>query len=241
MTWSRAQYEDRIRDRLGDLGIRQHIDETRIPLALERALATFTKDRPPELTATGSGNGTQQAFDLAALAGWEAGWSRLVSVEYPTGNIPRTYLDAGYDFAVTDDTIEFDDAPEAGTDNIRFRFTGRWAFPDDDPSDDTTPIPEVYAQAVADLAAAGITRGKANEYARQQSTSVAGDLFQRDATALYDGARDLEAAYKDTVLGRPSSDDGRKGKPAMATSDVDVFPASLFHRRADYDAEEDYA
>ena len=239
MTWSRSQYEDRIRDRLGDLGILQHIGEERIPLALERALSTLTKDRPAERTDTASGDGTAQTFDLAALDGWVAGWSRLISVEHPTGSIPREYVDSQA-YAVWDDTLELEEAPAAGTDNIRLRFTGAWAFPDDDPADDTAAIPEPYAQAVADLAAANVAKGKAVEFARQQSTSVAGDLFQRDAAPLFEAARTWEKAYEDTVLGRAETPDSAT-PVAMATTDVDVFPASLFHRRADYIAEEDYA
>lgn len=236
MTWSRTQYEDRIRARLGDLGLIQHISEDRIPLALEQALATFTKDRPAELTGTFSGDGTTQTFDLATLTGWQAGWSTVLSVEHPTGSIPRRFVDS-HDYDVIDDTIEFEDAPETGASNVRVRFAGAWAFPDDDPTNDDPAIPEVYAQAVADLAAAVIAKGKAVEFARQQSTSVAGDLFQRDAAPLFEAARTWEKAYTDTVLGRPAGED-TANQAHIAVVDVDVFPASIFHRRQDYINEE---
>lgn len=237
MAWNRTQYEDRIRERLGDLGLLQHIGEETLPFALERALATFTKDRPAEQSTELAGDGTARAFDLTAggTSTWEPGWSRVLSVEHPTGNIPRTYIDSHH-YNVVDDTIETDTALN-GT--IRVRHTALWAFPDDDATDDDPAIPEVYAQAIADLAAAHVAKGKAVEFARQQSTSVAGDLFQRDAAPLFDAARTWEKAYTDTVIGRPTDED-TASQVAGATIDVDVFPASIFHRRADYIAEEDY-
>lgn len=241
MTWSRSQYEDRIRARMGDLGILQHIAETQIPLALERAIATFTKDRPAIATNSFSGDGSIQLFDLTvggANDTWLPGWSRIVSIEHPTGNIPRTFVDShDYEVDYEEDDLIFFAAPTIGTDNIKVKYTGAWGFPDDDPSDDTAPIPEVYAQAIADLAAATIARAKATEFARQQSTSVAGDLFQRDAEPLFSAASAWEKAYKDTVLGRPT-DEETKSQVYMTTADVDVFPASLFHRRAEYISEE---
>lgn len=239
MTWSRQQYEDRIRDRLGDLGLLQHIPETSIPLALEKALSTFGKDKPRTAVHLLSGDGTKQEWDLLAGADpapdWQETWSRILSIEHPTGEIPREYLERGIDWTIEDGTLIFFSAPDTGTDNIRLRHTALWDFPDDAPGDDPNPIPEVYAQAIADLAAGNLIRGKAVEFARQQSQSVAGDLFQRDAGPLFQAADELKGEYEATVLGRPSGDeDGAPAKQvAMAVTDVSVFPNSLFHQRHD--------
>ncbi len=232
MTWSRQQYEDRMRDRLGDLGILQHIAETSIPLALERAIATFTKDRPRIAIASFSGDGTNQTFDLAAEPDWQNAWSRIESIEHPTGDIPKTFLDS-HGWEESDGELRITSAPATGTDNVVVRFLALWAFPDDDPSAEPNPIPEVYAHAIADLGAAGMARSKGAEYARQVSTSVAGDLFQRDPEPLFSAAADLTKSYEATVLGRPAGDDASP-QVVLDQSDVDVFPASLFHRRSDY-------
>lgn len=238
MTWSRSQYEDRIRDRLGDLGIIQHIDDTSIPLSLERALSTFAKDKPRTATHLLSGDGTTHEFDLTAgataAADWQDGWSHILSIEHPTGNVPRTYLDRGHEWELEDGTLIFYTAPDTGTNNIRLRHTALWDFPDDDPSDDPNPIPEFYAQSIADLAAANLIRGKAIEFARQASTSVAGDLFQRDPSPLFQAAAELKGEYEETVLGR-ADEEARGSQIGMATSDIAVFPNSLFHQRADLD------
>lgn len=241
MVWSRQQYEDRMRDHLGDLGIIQHIPETSIPLALERALATFTKDRPRTAAHLLSGDGSTQSFNLltgpTAAPDWQDGWSRIQTIEHPTGDIPKTYLDRGHDWNLEDGVLEFTDAPATGTNNIKIRHTALWDFPDDDPSDDVNPIPEIYAHAIAALAASNLIRGKAVEFARQASTSVAGDLFQRDPEPLFTAAKELKSEYEDTVLGR-SGDETTPSQLGYAVADVDVFPAALLHTRAEIIAEE---
>lgn len=232
MTWSRQQYEDRIRDRLGDLGILQHIADVQIPLALESAIGTFTKDRPRIASQSFSGDGVIQTFDLTTDGDWQNAWSRIESIEHPTGDIPKTFLDS-HGWEESDGELRITDAPATGSDNVVVRFLALWAFPDDNPGAEPNPIPEVYAHAVADLAAGKVARGKANEFARQKSTSVAGDLFQRDAEALFTAAADFTKAYEATVLGRPAGEDSSP-QVALDVMDVDVFPASLFHRRSDY-------
>jgi hypothetical protein len=239
MTWSRQQYEDAIRAHLGDLGVLQHIDDTRIPLALRRALATFSKDKPRVTTAALDGTGTARTFDLTAEADWQTGWSRVETVEHPTGQIPKDYLDS-HTWEVDDETgtITFNEAPAAGTGNLRVRYTTTWPMPDDDPSDDTAPLHDVFAEAIAELAASIIIRGVANEYARQQSTSVQGNLYVRNPTDLYAAAGSLKKAYEETVLGRPAGA-GTASAVAIAVTDVDVFPDSLFHTRQETLDEED--
>ncbi len=237
MGHTRSQYEDRIRARLGDLGLLQHIEETQIPLGLEDAILVFQKDRPRKATdSTFDGDGTIQTFDLTLVADWVPGWSRITTVEHPTGVIPRTVVDShDYEVDEEEDDLIFHVAPVAGTNNIKITFTAAWPFPDDTAATDL--IPDVYFQAVTAKAAGTILRAKAHEFARQESTSVAGDLFRRDAGPLYQGANELDKVYTDTVLGRPAGED-TKSQVAIAVSDVDVFPASLFHRRDTYIAEE---
>lgn len=239
MTWSRQQYEDRIRGHAGDLGLLQHLEDTQITTALERALATFTNDKPRTAAQTFSGDNTTQTFDLTAAADWTAGWSQVASVEHPTGEIPKKFIDAHKWTHDTDtDDLLIHDAPEAGTDNIKVRFTALWAHPDDDPSDDTNPIPEIYAQAIAELAAHHVIHAKATEFARQHSQSVAGNLYTRDAAPLFEAARNLKKAYEETVLGRPAGA-GTASQIGLAVTDVDVFPDALLHTRDEVIAEEE--
>jgi hypothetical protein len=237
---SRQQYEDRIRARLGDLGVVQHIADPTIPLALETALATFAKDHPRARRQTYSGDGTTRLFDLlAGTSTYQPGWSRITAVEHPTGTIPPELVEPSDYYTEEDDgtaTLILHEAPATGTNNIRVTYLAPWPFPTDDPDDD--PISDIYWPAICSLAAAELARGKAVEFARQASTSVAGDLFQRDATSLFEAATQLRKAYEATVLGRPTEEGGTATQVHMAVTDVDVFPNSLYHRREDYIAEE---
>lgn len=236
MGHTRTQYENAIRGRLGDLGLLQHIDETQIPIALEDALLTFSKDRPRRVSGTFSGDGTTQTFDLSTLTGWATGWSRVASVEYPAGEIPPRILDSHrYTVDEESDDLVIYFAPDAGADNIKIRFFATYPFPND--TADTDLVADVYYPAITAKAGANTLRAKANEFARQQSTSVAGDLFRRDAEPLFRGASLLEKVYTDTVLGRPTGE-GDSKQVALAVGDVDTFPDSLFHRRSDYIARE---
>lgn len=238
MGHTRQQYEDRIRARLGDLNVLQYLPEVQIPLALEDAITSFSKDMPRARSTTYSGDGTARAFDLTDATSWASGWSIVTSVEYPVGSYPPVVVDATK-WIVDDeaDEIILFDVPDAGTDNIRVFYLASWPFPTDDPDDDF--IPDVYFPAVCAKAAATMARNKAGEMARRQSTSVAGDLYQADPTPLFEAARLLEKAYTDVVLGRPESE-GLAPVAAMVTTDLDVFPASIFHRRADYIGDEEF-
>lgn len=238
MGHTRQQYEDHIRARLGDLGVVQHISETSIPSALEAALATFSRDRPATRTHLFDGDGSTRTFDLLTGTAWQPGWSRLVRVEHPVGSIPPDLIDSQYwytDETETTATLTLHEAPATGSDNLRITYLSTWPTPGDDPDTDT--IPPLYFPAVCAKAAGEIARSKAVEYARQQSTSVAGDLYQRDASSLFEAARLLDKEYETTVLGRPDTPESAPNI-GMAVIDVDVFPASLYHRRADYISDE---
>lgn len=238
MTWSRQQYEDAVRNHCGDLGILQHLEDSRIPLALRRALATFSKDKPRIAAATFSGDNTTRTFDLTGEADWQPGWSRVESVEHPTGEIPKRHVDSHYWHHDDDtDTISFNDAPAVGTNNIRIRYTATWPLPDDAPADDAPPLHEVFSEAIAELTASLVIRGVAIEYARQQSQSVQGNLYQRDPASLFSAATDLKKSYEQTVLGRPANETTASAI-AMDVVDVDVFPDALLHTRDEVIEEE---
>src|SRR3990170_7370138 len=62
--------------------------------AIEEALAgRYSKDRPRLLVADLAGDGTKYEWDLAAVAGWQNGFSQVVRVEYPQGAQIPDYLE----------------------------------------------------------------------------------------------------------------------------------------------------
>lgn len=227
---SRQQYEDRIRSRLGDFGVLQHVTEAQIPLALEDAINQLSIDRPREAVQTFPGDDTAYTFDLTAdttAPAWQPGWSRILELEYPAGERDRRLLDLTE--ARVDDagilTLRLT-TPATG-ENLAIRYTTIWTAPADDPADD--PIPDIYFNPVCSLAGSRLARWKGTEFARQQSVAVAGTVVPRNASDLFAAADGLARAYTDIVLGRP--DDAGNNPPAMITISPETFPDTLFHQR----------
>lgn len=75
-----------VRDEEGKISV----DERDQAIAL--AVVRYGKDRPREEVEDVTGDGTQY-LDLPTL--WEAGVSGLRAIEYPIGNIPPSYIEAG--------------------------------------------------------------------------------------------------------------------------------------------------
>lgn len=227
----RAEYEDRIRAELGDLGVLQLVQVEQVPLALEAAFATFSKDRPREASQTFDGDGTAFTFDLTddiTAPPWVPGWSTLLEVEYPAGErIPELMDPLNYRISSAGLLTLHEDTPSA-TEDITVRYITTWPFPTSDPDDDL--VPEPYWHAICSLAASRLARGKAVEFARRRSSSVAGELITHDPGPLFQAAEALAAAYKETVLGRPATA-GAPTPLALKHGSIDVFPDTLFHRR----------
>ena len=233
MGFTRQQYEDRIRQRLGDFGVLQLISEEQIPLALEDAFTVVSKDEPREAFIDIAGDGATYSFDLTVggSSEWEPRFSRIIELESPLGQRPRELLDVREADVIDGTTLQLDETTPAAGDTLRVRFTTSWPFPDDTAA--TDELTASWGQAVASLAAANVARAKAIEYARRQSNTVLGDTIQQDPDPLFEAARQLEKLYRDTVLGRrDSAGAGSSSTIALAVSDIDILQEnSLFHRR----------
>ncbi len=233
MGHTQAQWIDRIRAWLGDLGVYQLIDSASIPGHLEAALAEYANDNPRQISELFSGDGTVFDFTLtgAGEEAWIDKWSKITEVEYPTGNRDRTLLELR-DTEVLKGTATvrlINTTPATGTDNLEITYTAIWPHPTGTDTDDE--INAIHFPAVAALAAGHVARGKAGELARRQSSSVAGELFQHDATPLFTAASDLRKYYRAVVLGQePDQGPGDASEPALSVERIDVFPGALFHR-----------
>ena len=231
MGQTRNAWETRIRARMGDLGVLQRVPAERIPLALETALATLSADRPKETTVSLVGDGS--AYSLT-LTGWIDRWSRVLRVEYPTGERIPSYLEEGRDFTVLPGTSTFRlyNLTPASGETCAVTFATRWPTPTDSAAVDL--VPSAWFEAVCSLAAAEAVKAQAVEYARKQSVGVAGDLFNLDPGPLFTAAASLRRLYDEIVLGLPP--EGRAGETrselAMGVVDQETFPRALFHRRS---------
>lgn len=232
MGHTRQQYEDRIRQHLGDFGIRQTIADGTIPIVLEDALARLSSDKPRRAAQTFAGDAATFEFDLTvdgAAPAYVVSWSRVIDVEYPSGQRVPTYLGGLTEWVETDGVVRLLTSTPGATESVVIRYASPWPFPTDDPADD--PLPDLWFQAVCSLAAARAARGKAVEFARKQSNTVAGTTYQNDPSPLFEAARELEAVYRDTISGSLPGDEGGTGSLAMAVQTMDVFGDTvLFHR-----------
>lgn len=226
-----GQWEDAIRARLGDLGVLQLVQIEQLPGSIEAALAEFSKDRPRHSSKSFTGDGSAYDHDLetpdSGEGTFQPGWSRIVSVEWPTGEREPEWLDPSRYILYPADgyVVRFlYDTPGSG-DGVEITYTCQWPHPDKAAATDL--IEDVYYHAVAALAAANLAQAKALEYARRQSSSVAGELFTHDPGPLFTAAKALRKTYADTVLGRGAEDPGI----GLRVVDMDVFPDAIFHRQ----------
>jgi hypothetical protein len=89
------------------------------------AVAWLSRFAPRRRTATLSGTGS--AFQFAVPAGWVAGFSSFLWVEYPVNEQVRSFIDAGeweyFPDRATATHLHLAVTPELGTDNIRVSYT----------------------------------------------------------------------------------------------------------------------
>lgn len=234
MGHTRQDWEDRIRARLGDHGVLQTIDTSRIALGLEEGLAILASDRPREITQTFNGDGDTYDFNLTGTGddAFIDRWSQIVYVEYPAGQRIPVYLEARrYMVLPASDTVRLlVDTPTTGTGNVKITYTARYPYPTDTATDDD--VPGAWFEAVAALCASRAARDQAVAFARKQSAHVAGQQYERDPAPLFTAAKALKATYDQLVLGvGDGTGGGTSSEIGYAVSDVDVFPNALFHRR----------
>jgi hypothetical protein len=231
MGHTRQQWEQQIRAHLGDHGVIQQIPHTRLPTAMAQGFAIVSGDRPYEVSQTFAGDGSTYDFTLTS---WEDRWSRIIRVEYPTGNREPSIIE-GRRYEVLRGTATFRmlaDTPATG-ESVKVTYAARWPLPDDTAGTDKIPTP--WFEAAAGLIASVLIKSVAVEWARQSSSHVAGTFTERDPGPLFSAAKELRGLYNEVVLGIPegTSDDGeeRRSEIAYRVADQDVFPRALFRRR----------
>lgn len=232
MGHSIGEWSDRVRNRCGDLGHIQRIENHDIVLGISQALVRFAGDLPRVASGSFAGDSSTFDFDLSTVTGWTSNWSKVQSVEYPAGQRVPSYLQPGHSFLVLDDTLRLlEDTPATG-ENVEVRVSATWPMPTEDPTVDLVVGP--YFEAVAALAAAETLRGIAGEHVRGRSKAIAGEIFvDTDAQAVFSQIDRLEAYYTNVVGTGTATSDGTQGGSDngvnLVVSDVDVSKHSLFH------------
>jgi hypothetical protein len=175
-------------------------DEARISVdqrnaAIDRAAIRYSTDRPQTKVvdvAAAGGNALQLP------ASWEAGFSALISIEYPIGMNPPSWLDRDiyrlYDKTDGTQEIRFDRAlPNA---NVRLCFSIKQSLTSGAPGTDTIPIAD--RMAVCQWAAADLCDQLAALYSNTQDSTIQADAVQYQSKASQ--RRSQATAYRKQYL-----------------------------------------
>lgn len=156
------------------------------------ALKRYTKARPLELVADIVGNAGHD-YDLPA--GWSQELSTIVSIEYPIGNIPETYVDRDDHKIYATPTGRkirlIADKPPV-TASFRATFTGLHT---------EATLPEIDTEAVANLAASLCCRQLAQRYAGTSDPTIGADVvnYRSKGDEFARRAKELETLYKQAI------------------------------------------
>ena len=197
-----------VRDDLGVIG-----EDERLA-AIGAAALRLGIDRPNVTADLMEGDGTAS---LPAPEGWQAGYSRVVSLEYPVGADPESFLGQPADFRVSElpealggTTFVFKSAPSTGAD-VRVEFTVRHQV---DAEADT--VPAELREVFCCYAAALLLDQLAARSAGTSDPLIQADVVDRQgASGRYAArARDLRRRYFGT-FGLDA--DGQAASPAVKT------------------------
>lgn len=152
-------------------------------LAIAAAVIRYGKDRPrskvEDITAPGG-------YYLPLPSGWEEGFSKLGSLEYPLGQVPPAYLESGswgmYNAPVGWQVMVRDSLPAAVS--LRASYTIRHVL---DATTDT--IPETDREAVASYAAAMLADQLASLYSGDSDSTIQADSVNHQSKAAEFAAR----------------------------------------------------
>ena len=189
-------------------------------LALIEAVKDFGRFRPRQLVADIVGTGVS---DSAVPAGWVLDVSQVLSVEFPSGNVPPEYLEDAdwtiYRSATSTVVLRFlRDTPSASQ-TIRVTFTAPHAL---GATPATTTLTTQDEEPVLNKAAAYCCTWLAAYYAQQGQASLAADVTNHESKArtYRDLAKDFQRLYNE-ALGIDMKDGMAPVRAASAVLDWD--------------------
>lgn len=145
--------------------------------ALDAAVLRYSGDRPRQLVEDLTSAGGRR---LALPTAWENGRSRTISLEYPVGLQPASYIESGtwtlYQ-GVSQAEIELPLSLSAG-ELVRLTYTVGHVL-----SSSTNTIPSSDHRAVAALAASDLCGQLARYYGQESESSISADAVDRRSKA----------------------------------------------------------
>ena len=176
--------------------------------AIFQAISDYSRDRPRRVVLDVAGAG---AYDLALPVDWVAGFSHIVSIEYPAGQREPVLLESGawsvYTTPAGTVIRLLDMIPQSGK-TVRISYTVPHL-------ENATTLPAQDLDAVVDLAAAIAFEKRATLVAEARDPTLAADLVGSRARAEDFAARAREARrrYNERM--------GKEGQPGAATGTAD--------------------
>ena len=208
------------------------IADAEIDQSFDEALRTYSNHRPRLVANYLSGDGSSYQFRLPRL--WIGGFSRVLEIEYPTGEQPRATLEPSDAEVVTGvlgpqptRLLTFKSTPESGTDNLLLRYTTRHLH-----TDETDTIEPQDVEPVMWLAAS-----YAAEKAAAKSAGASDSTINADSVNYRDGEqrwRSVAKSYRERYDRHIAGDGGVKASGAWVDWDTNATPYGqdrLIHRR----------
>jgi len=215
-----------------DAGKITHTDPGDFGTAIDAAVERYSKDRPREIVATASGDGS--AFDFALPSGWVDGFSALRRVEYPfppaSGQRePNVIYDADepnepaavriVQATSAAKKLRFmEDTPAAGSDNVLIVYTGLHTIHASTSSSTTVPTSDELA--VAYLASAYACQTLAAKYTEASDAALSADTvdWRSKGREFSDRGAELLQKYLELVGADPNA----SVPPAYGTAEWDL-------------------
>jgi hypothetical protein len=150
----------------------QELDEPTIQDAVNRAVILYSKIRPKQAVTDFSGDGS--SYDFTLPSDWVEGYSRILQVEFPTGNQQATILKS-HKYTVyqsATDTYVFrliEDTPSS-TQTVRVTYTIPYTV-----NDSSSDVRAQDEEALIDLAAAFCARVLSAKAAQTTQSSLDAD------------------------------------------------------------------
>lgn len=189
-------------------------DEHDLPAHIAAAVRQYSKDRPLEAVADLDGVGTS---DVVLPATFIDGFSQVLSVEYPIGDLPATLIDENErELYRTPTTLVLRflvDTPASASANIRLTYTGYHSQGVDEANGTASTIPDADFDAVCALAASYAATQIVQSYTDAVEPGSDAAFVQGDdrAEGYRRAAKELRAIYTDMIgLGRPDEDKASK-------------------------------
>lgn len=196
------------------------LTETDYQNGISAAIKRYSKARPQELCEDIAGTGS---YDLDLPDGWQLGFSGIISIEYPIGDIPESYLSTS-DYRLyrspAGRVIRLAQTKLALTDTVRVTYSA---------SHDDSTIPDSDLEPVANLAAAYCLLRLAAVYGNASDSTIQADSVNRQSKI--DEYRRLAEKFEglfNKALGLKDNDTVAAASVTAAPPVRDAFPLGRY-------------